>query len=104
MALPSDPRQLDRLAASFRALGHPVRLRILDAMRDGSTLSPTQVLGRIGPATSLPNLAYHTRELAKLECLKLARLEPARGALEHFYRLSPRGRELLALAEVLCGE
>jgi hypothetical protein len=34
----------------------------------------------------LANVAYHTRVLADLGCIELARTEPRRGAIEHYYR------------------
>jgi DNA-binding transcriptional ArsR family regulator len=92
--MPSDPDQLQRVAAAFGALAHPTRLRIIDELRDGDALSPKQLSGRIIPATALANLAHHTRELAALGVLEPAGTRPARGALEHFYRLSAEGREL----------
>jgi DNA-binding transcriptional ArsR family regulator len=101
MPLPADPHELDRLASGFRGLGHPTRLQILAALRPDGVLSPNQLLPRITPATALANVAYHTRELASLGLLSPAGQRPSRGALEHFYRLSPRGRALIELAERL---
>jgi DNA-binding transcriptional ArsR family regulator len=101
MPLPHDPRQLERVASAFRGLAHPTRLRILDALRVEEVLSPTQLLGRIEPSPGLANIAYHTRELAGLGLLRPAGRRPARGALEHFYRLSPSGRDLIELVDLL---
>jgi DNA-binding transcriptional ArsR family regulator len=99
MPLPDDPGQLDRVASSFRGLAHPTRLRILAALQADAVLSPTQLLTRITTDTGLANVAYHTRELTSLGLLSPAGQRPARGALEHFYRLSPQGRALIELAE-----
>jgi DNA-binding transcriptional ArsR family regulator len=102
MALPLEPGHLDEVAASFRGLAHPTRLRILDVLRDeGAELSPTQVADRIEPGTGLANVAYHTRELAGLGLVTPAGERVARGALEHFYRLSDKGRELIELVDRL---
>jgi DNA-binding transcriptional ArsR family regulator len=104
MPLPDDPRELDRVAAAFRGLAHPTRLQILDALRGEAVLSPSQLLGRVSPPTGLANVAYHTRALASLGLLRPAGERPARGALEHFYRLSTHGRELIEIVEQLAAE
>lgn len=101
MPLPDDPDVLDEVALSFRGLAHPTRLRILDALKDEPILSPNQLLDRLAPGTGLANVAYHTRELASLGLLTPAGERVARGALEHFYRLSSRGRELIELVDGL---
>jgi DNA-binding transcriptional ArsR family regulator len=98
MPLPADPSRLDQVAVAFRALGHPTRLRILDALNGEEVMSPSQLIRRIGDGSGLANVAYHTRELAALGLLTPAGSRPARGALEHFYRLSANGRELIELA------
>src|ERR671939_1636647 len=101
MALPDDRQALDEVAASLRALGHPTRLQILAALTCERALSPTQLLERVPPGTGLPNVAYHTRTLASSGLLLPAGRRPARGALEHFYRLSARGRALIDWVERL---
>jgi DNA-binding transcriptional ArsR family regulator len=103
MPLPDDPARLDDVATAFRALGHPTRLRILDALSGEGALSPSQLIGHIGDSAGLANIAYHTRELAALGLLTPAGSRPARGALEHFYKLSPTGRKLIELATQVPG-
>lgn len=99
MAVPTDPADLRVVAASFSALAHPTRLGILGHLRDGGVLSPKQLALRVTPPTALANVAHHTRELAALGLVEPAGTRPARGALEHFYRLSPLGRELVELVD-----
>ena len=101
MPLPSNSDEVERMAASFRGLANPTRLRILDAMRDHDTLSPTQLVHRVEPSVALGTIAHHTRELAVLGLLAPAGTRAVRGALEHFYKLSPRGRRLLELVDRL---
>jgi DNA-binding transcriptional ArsR family regulator len=103
MPLPNDPSRLDDVATAFRALGHPTRLRILDALNGQDAMSPSQLIDRIGDGPGLANVAYHTRELAALGLLTPAGSRPARGALEHFYRLSASGRRLIELAAQVPG-
>jgi DNA-binding transcriptional ArsR family regulator len=100
MPLPADPSRLDRVAMAFRGLAHPTRLQILAALQeDDAVMSPTQLVRQISPATGLANVAYHTRELAAIGLLSPAGHRPARGALEHFYRLSEHGRELIDIVD-----
>jgi DNA-binding transcriptional ArsR family regulator len=104
MAIPSDPGELRRLASTFGGLAHPTRLLILEALRDGQPMSPKQLSGHVTPPTSLANVAHHTRELAGMGALARAGTRPVRGAVEHFYRLSPRGRELVKLMDLLAAD
>src|SRR3954454_11928397 len=97
MPLPNDSGRLDQVAAAFRALGHPTRLRILEALNGQDAMSPSQLMDRISGSVGLANIAYHTRELAALGLLTPAGSRPARGALEHFYRLSPHGQKLIEM-------
>src|SRR3954464_3710582 len=101
MPIPDDAGQLGRVAAAFRALGHPTRLQILDALNRETELSPTQLVDRLSTTPGLANVAYHTRELAGLGLLSPAGLRPARGALEDFYRLSSHGQEFLEMVDGL---
>lgn len=87
------------MAASFRALAHPTRLRILDALRDGGAMSPSQLVQRVEPKIALGTIAHHTRELTVLGLLAPSGTRAVRGALEHFYKLSPHGRRLLELVD-----
>src|SRR2546423_11812836 len=99
MALPRSSDEVERIAASFRALAHPTRLRILDALRGGGPISPSQLVQHIEPTIALGTIAHHTRELTVLGLLEPAGTRAVRGALEHFYKLSPRGRKLLELVD-----
>jgi len=99
VALPSDLRELERVAALFRGLGHATRLQILEALRHTDTLSPKELAQLVEPTLSLGTISHHTRELVSVGLLMRARARPVRGALQHFYRLSPRGRELMELAD-----
>src|SRR4051812_22666016 len=101
MALRDDGEQLKLVATWFHALSHPSRLQILDALDGGGALSPSQLCERIDSGPGLANLAYHTRALARAGLLKPAGRRPVRGALEHFYRLSPIGLELIGIVRGL---
>jgi DNA-binding transcriptional ArsR family regulator len=101
MPLPAAAREIERIAESFRGVAHPTRLRILEAVRQRDKLSPAQMVHCLDGEIALANVAHHTRELKDLGLLNAAGTRPVRGALEHFYRLSPHGLELLGLADLL---
>jgi DNA-binding transcriptional ArsR family regulator len=70
-----------------RALAHPMRVQILEALQ-GRTASPTE-LAR-GFKESLGVVSYHTNALLEVECIEQVRTRPKRGTIEHFYTAKPR--------------
>jgi len=56
------PRQLDDPKA-MRALAHPVRLALLEALTDAGTLTATEAGERVGESPA--NASFHLRQLAK---------------------------------------
>lgn len=77
-----------RLDQAFvRALGHPVRVEILEVLNQREA-SPTELEEILSPPLS--NLSYHCKVLADCGCVELVRTEQRRGAVEHFYRATPR--------------
>jgi predicted transcriptional regulator len=81
----------DDLAGLLRALGHPVRIAIvkrLGDMREGSPVAFAEELD-----APLATMSHHFRSLAHSGLIRLERTEQRRGALQHFYVLSPRGQE-----------
>jgi hypothetical protein len=87
MASAAKPR--DRNAATVSAmLRHPLRVRILEVANERD-LSPVQFLreGLAPPgAYGLSHISHHFSELEKGGCLRLVRLIPRRGSVEHVYR------------------
>ena len=79
------------LARELEGLAHPVRLRVVLAM-DGERASPSALAGRLG--VPLGTMSYHVRCLAALGLLELVTSRPRRGALEHVYGLTSRGKLL----------
>jgi len=71
----------------IRALGHPVRDRILRALND-RVASPAELAKEWGEP--VVNVAYHFRVLRDCDAIELVRREQRRGALEHFYRATLR--------------
>jgi DNA-binding transcriptional ArsR family regulator len=97
--LPSKFREIEQVAQAFRGLGHPTRLQILEELRLAGPLSPVQLVRRVKPRTALGNVAHHARELRTMGLIVPAGTQPVRGALQHFYRLSPDGEQLLGLVD-----
>ena len=83
----------------LKALGQRDRLAVLEAFAAVDRLSPVQAQ----PKLSLPlgNVSYHVRQLVEAGLLEGAGTTPRRGALEHFYRVTPKGRAGLAAARRL---
>jgi DNA-binding transcriptional ArsR family regulator len=70
-----------------RALGHPMRIRILEALQ-GRTASPTELSREF--RESLGVVSYHANALLDLDCIEQVRTRPKRGTVEHFYTARPR--------------
>lgn len=78
----NDPRMV-------KALAHPLRLRIIDALEDRSA-SPSELSQEFG--VPIGNVSYHVRRLEALGVLKLVDTAQRRGAVEHYFRLDRRPR------------
>jgi DNA-binding transcriptional ArsR family regulator len=84
-ATSGDPEPIDqRLVMS---VAHPLRIKILEALTDHVS-SPNTVAEKLDE--NLPSVAYHTRALGKLGALELVDTARRRGAIEHFYKATPR--------------
>lgn len=97
----SAPGAMERLARELDGLSHPVRLTVVLAM-DAGTASPTSLASRLG--VPLGTMSYHVRCLAALGLLELVRSRPRRGAIEHVYELTGRGRVLRGAALAILRE
>jgi hypothetical protein len=64
------------------AIGNPLRARLWFEYLRGPT-SPSRAARKLRAPLNL--LAYHTNALAKLGCIRPARVERRRGATEHFF-------------------
>jgi DNA-binding transcriptional ArsR family regulator len=70
-----------------RSVAHPLRIRILEALTD-HVASPNSLAEKL--EMDLSGVAYHTRELDRLGALELVDTGQVRGAIEHFYKATPR--------------
>lgn len=82
MAANDRPDDSDLLAA----LSHPLRRRILRELAAGGAASPRQLSLKL--RQPLSNVSYHVRVLADRNAVTLVETKPARGSVEHFYRIA----------------
>jgi DNA-binding transcriptional ArsR family regulator len=82
-----------------KAFAHPLRLEILRLL--DSRASPTELSRRLG--APLGSVSYHVRVLAELGALQLVDQAPRRGAIEHYYELTP-GLRMALLSPALDAE
>jgi DNA-binding transcriptional ArsR family regulator len=73
---------------ALELLAHPVRLRIVHAMRGGRILTTAELSERL-PDVSKAMLYRHVDLLASAGILEVARERRVRGAVERLYRLRP---------------
>jgi len=79
------PNRIDQRLV--RALGHPLRVKILEVvqLRKASPSELTDLL-----EAPLGNVAYHVRVLEKCGCIEQIATARRRGAVEHYFRARPR--------------
>jgi DNA-binding transcriptional ArsR family regulator len=68
------------------ALGHPLRRQILRLMASEERVSPRELSRRL--RRPLSNLSYHVRVLLECGAIELVDMQPARGSMQHFYRVA----------------
>ncbi|MEA2279255.1 MAG: hypothetical protein QOI62_282 [Solirubrobacteraceae bacterium] len=68
----------------IKALGHPLRWRLLELMIDRGEASPLELSRLLD--VPLATVSHHVRVLREFRCVELTRTEPRRGAVEHYYR------------------
>lgn len=83
---PTEP-QLGIDPRLIKALGHPLRQRILVTLND-RVASPSELSKQLGEP--LGNVSYHVKILSECEAIELVKTAPVRGAVEHFYRATTR--------------
>lgn len=72
----------------MKALGHPLRQRILQVLTGDKERSPSEIAQAIDEP--LTNVSYHVRILAKCDAIELVRTKVAKTTVEHFYRAKVR--------------
>jgi DNA-binding transcriptional ArsR family regulator len=84
---------LQDFADGLLGFGHPIRIRILVLLE--FEYSPKLLTDALGDMP-LGVVSYHTRMLRDYGLAELARTEPARGALQHFYHRTALGDDLMS--------
>jgi DNA-binding transcriptional ArsR family regulator len=79
---------------ALKALAHPLRVRILSALKD-DVRSPGDLAAEL--EVPLGVASYHVRMLRDYDCVELVRTEPRRGALQHFYKATAIGSDMEVL-------
>jgi DNA-binding transcriptional ArsR family regulator len=70
-----------------RALSHPVRLEILEALRD-RVASPLELSEEIGLSQGV--VSYHAGTLLRCGYLELVHSRARQGGIENFFAITPR--------------
>lgn len=70
-----------------RALAHPVRVEILQALH-GRVASPAELSREIGQRPAV--VSYHASTLLRCGCLELVHTRAQQGGVENFFTLTPR--------------
>lgn len=95
--------RLERLVAVMEVFVNPTRLRVMLFLLEGAR-SPKQLNLALGRTPKqLGKTAYHVRCLADEGFIREVRAVPVRGAVQHFYVLTPHGERALAIAAELLG-
>lgn len=68
----------------MKALGHPLRQRILQVLDQQEEGSPSEIAEALGEP--LTNVSYHVKILRRCDAIELVRTEVVRSAVERFYR------------------
>lgn len=75
----------------MKLLGHPFRLRIVEALASDGPASPTTLSDRFGACT-VGDCNYHLRALERGGLVTIGRSRRVRGAQERIYEIEPRSR------------
>jgi DNA-binding transcriptional ArsR family regulator len=79
----------DQRQEMLDALRHPLRRSLLRRfLQSERMLSPKELAAL--ESKSLSTLSYHVRVLLECDAIEVVAERPARGAVQHFYRPSPR--------------
>jgi DNA-binding transcriptional ArsR family regulator len=89
----------DETVRALKAVGHPDRVRVLEAFAEG----PRRSAVHVSPLVGLPvqNVSYHANELLRARLLVPAGVRPVRGATQRFYEASDLGKAALLAARRL---
>jgi hypothetical protein len=90
-----DERKVEAAATVGAILRHAVRIRFLDFVGERKSASPAMFAVDRGLPVS--TVGYRARRLEEAGCIAITETRPVRGAVEHFFRLTPLGQSVLGL-------
>jgi DNA-binding transcriptional ArsR family regulator len=86
----------ERRAVIAKMLTHPLRLRVLQLLSESEKpMSPSMLADKL--EAPLGNVSYHVRQLLAAKFIVLKTTKQRRGAVEHLYALTDKGKGLLEL-------
>lgn len=90
----SDDIDRDRAARLGKAMGHPLRARVLTLVQESGPISRASIardhgLGDFG------NVSYHVCVLEELEAVEATEARPTDGPFEYLYDTTPFGDEVV---------
>lgn len=93
----------DRAARLGKAIGNPLRARVLTLVHESGPISGAGIardhgLGDFG------NVSYHVGVLAELDAVELAETRPTDGSSEYLYDTTPFGDEIVKELKRLGGQ
>jgi DNA-binding transcriptional ArsR family regulator len=90
----SDDIDRDRAARLGKAMGHPLRARVLALVHESGPLSRASIANDYGLG-DFGNISYHVGVLEELEAVELAGTRPTDGSSEYLYDTTPFGDEVV---------
>lgn len=87
MTANTETNQTSHDARLAKAMSHPLRFRILEALNE-TEASPSDIAEELNEP--IGNVSYHVKVLESCQAIELVATKPVRGALEHFYRATAR--------------
>lgn len=83
------------IADVLGSVGHPMRLRLLMLYAEHEKLSPVDAVPSLAEGTTLGTVSYHVRRMSEDGLIRKAGRKQIRGAIKHFYSLTPKGRRIV---------
>jgi DNA-binding transcriptional ArsR family regulator len=84
----------DRAARLGKAMGHPLRARVLTLVHESGPISRASIANEHGLG-DFGNVSYHVGVLEELEAVELAETRPTNGSSEYLYDTTPFGDEVV---------
>ncbi len=91
---------VEESATIAKCLSHPLRIRLLQALRERKDVSPVEYAREFSEL--LGNVSYHVTVLFEADVITQVSTRPRRGAVEHRYALKGRyAKSAIAVLDLL---